>query len=79
MTLKCCSVFLLIFIVNCISKIILTLAVKVTIYMTLFCCFSLSEGVVGTELDAHALMSRKSRTQVFSGRKSAPTEGGECS
>jgi len=31
------------------------------------------KGVVGDELDAHALTSRKSRTQVFSGRKVATT------
>lgn len=30
------------------------------------------KGVVGSDLDAHALTSRKSRTQVFSGRRLAP-------
>lgn len=32
-------------------------------------CSLLCKGIVGNELDANALTSRKSRTQVFSGRK----------
>lgn len=34
------------------------------------------KGIIGSELDANALTSRKSRTQVFSGRKIASSERG---
>ena len=35
----------------------------------IFLIFVFDEGVVAGEVDEHALMSRKSRTQVFSGRR----------
>ena len=46
------------------------------LYKIIISFFFLLQGIVGSELDEHALMSRKSRTQVFSGRKLAVAEGG---